>query len=124
MGRVLIVDDEASVRDTLADIVVLEGHEVAVAKDGIEALTHLQRARVDAVVIDMRMPNLDGVGFYQALTRRFPELAYRVLFITGQADEGDRRFLAGAGLPWLKKPISMDVLTAELTRILAPRRPV
>lgn len=121
MGRVLIVDDEATVRDTLADVVKLEGHDVVVAGDGFEALARLHQTPVDALVIDMRMPRLDGVGLYRVLAREFPDLAARVIFITGQADESDRRFLAGAGLPWLEKPVSIDIIITEIARILGEK---
>ena len=59
-ARVLVVDDDADVRDAVETALELEGHRVSTAGDGLDALKQLGRAEFDAVVLDVLMPNLDG----------------------------------------------------------------
>ena len=86
-----------------------EGYLVQTAGDGEEALGRLAGAAFDAVVTDVRMPRMDGPGFYRALGARHPALQRRVIFITGDDLNPDtRRFLAGVAAPALHKPFDMD----------------
>ena len=68
--RILVVDDERAVRDALERALRLEGYEVATAADGQEALVSLARRSVDAIVLDVLMPVLDGLETCRTLRRR------------------------------------------------------
>ena len=70
LGRILVVDDEAPVRDVLAEYFSTEGYTVEAAGSGAEALTVVQAGRADLVLLDVRMPGLDGVQ----VLRRIREL--------------------------------------------------
>src|SRR5262245_46345145 len=71
MGRVLVVDDEQSMREFLAICLRRAGHEVTVANDAAAGLAALEKRPVDVVVSDLRMPgDLDGLGFLQAIKQR------------------------------------------------------
>jgi two-component system response regulator MprA len=66
-GRVLVVDDEPMVRDTLGQVLTDEGYVVDVAVDGEDALDHVHAARPDAILLDLMMPGMNGRQFLQAL---------------------------------------------------------
>jgi DNA-binding response OmpR family regulator len=66
-GRILVIDDEPMVRDTLAQVLADEGYVVDVAVDGSDALDHVHAARPDAILLDLMMPGMNGRQFLQAL---------------------------------------------------------
>jgi CheY-like chemotaxis protein len=70
MGKVLVVDDDQSIRDLLVDVLREEGHHVVTARDGVEALQVLERENNFLVLLDLMMPRLDGVGVIQEMETR------------------------------------------------------
>ena len=104
---ILVVEDESSVRELIANILLLDDHEVDTARDGVDALYRIDQRGYDLIISDLQMPNLDGPGLYEALRKRFGQDLPRVIFITGNA-ESDRfvPFLAQTGDPVLAKPFS------------------
>ncbi len=111
--RVLVVDDEPEVADMLRETLEQAGYEVATAESGAVALELLAEARFDAIVSDMRMPDMDGVALWQAVHERLPALSRRMLFVTGDTlSAGLRSFLAESGCEALDKPFA----PAELLR--------
>jgi CheY-like chemotaxis protein len=104
--RVLVVDDEPQLVQTLAEILGAEGHQVLTASSGRAAQRALRAHEIDLILCDIRMPDLDGPGFYRELQRSDPELAKRIVFITGDALSANvRQFLDETDLPYLEKPI-------------------
>ncbi|MFO1069051.1 MAG: PAS-domain containing protein [Geminicoccaceae bacterium] len=102
--RVLIVDDEPEIADLLHDILLADGHDVAVVTGGGEALDRLTAERFDLVVSDLTMPGLDGAGLWQAARERDPK-APPFIFLTGDSLRLDRAAgLRDAGCPLLEKP--------------------
>jgi CheY-like chemotaxis protein len=74
--RVLVVDDEACIRDTRAMLLKAAGYEVSTAKDGFDALLQLKDGQPPHLVIsDLNMPNMSGFEFLSVLRRRFPQIA-------------------------------------------------
>ncbi|HEY7867851.1 MAG TPA: response regulator [Methylomirabilota bacterium] len=112
MGRlILVVEDESSIRELIANILLLDDHEVDTARDGVEALYRIERRKYDLIISDLQMPNLDGPGLYETLRKRFGQDLPRVIFITGHADADQFvPFLAETGDPVLAKPFSADDL--------------
>jgi CheY-like chemotaxis protein len=112
MGRlILVVEDESSIRELIANILLLDDHEVDTARDGVEALYRIERRKYDLIISDLQMPNLDGPGLYETLRKRFGQELPRVIFITGHADADQFvPFLAETGDPVLAKPFSADDL--------------
>ncbi len=84
-ARVLVVDDEPEVCEMIEEILRDEGHAVAVAADGGEALRRLEQERFDLVITDLRMPGMDGRELYASLCQRDPVLATRTILLTGDA---------------------------------------
>lgn len=119
-GRVILaVSDEAAVRQSLLDILSLEGHEVDGAAEAEEALLLLDQRRYDLVVSDLRMPGLDGPALWEALQQRFGETPPRLLFLTSQLFEPHYGgFLADLGAAVLVKPFSPARLLEMVGRVI------
>lgn len=116
---ILIVDDEPEIAAMLAEILTRHGHRTAIAHSGKQALELIACQSYDAIVSDLRMPDLDGSGLYQALKVSRPRLAQRVIFITGDALSGAARaFLATTGRPHLEKPFQPDEVVRTVHRVL------
>jgi two-component system NtrC family sensor kinase len=102
---VLIVDDEAEIRETLAEILSGAQHNVATAGSGREALERMAAERYDVILTDIRMPDLDGHTLYREIERRWPEQAKRVVFVTGDSLASTlHEFAAECGRPVIEKP--------------------
>jgi CheY-like chemotaxis protein len=116
-GRVLVVDDEPEIAALLKERLAEDGLSVATASSGRRALAALEAGGVDAVVSDLRMPDMDGATLAMEIRRRWPGLAGRIVLITGDAlgaDPGGR--LGARGLPIFEKPLDLAALSAELHR--------
>ena len=90
MSRVLIAEDEESMRLLVARAVAMDGHDIAVAEDGAEALEILNRddGAFDLLLTDIQMPVMDGIALALTAARDFPELI--ILLMTGFADQRER----------------------------------
>ncbi|MCP4902025.1 MAG: sigma-54-dependent Fis family transcriptional regulator [bacterium] len=111
-GRVFIVDDDAAVRTVLRRILDGAGYEVAEADDAFQALDRLDAQPPDAVLLDIKMPGMDGFGLLENLQQR--ELAIPVVILTGHGDEFTARecLEAGAAAYLRKPPDRSDLLIA------------
>ena len=119
---VLVVDDEAGIREVIAAILTEYGYQTLAAADGAEALSlYLQRsADVKLVLTDILMPNLDGVGLCRALRRINPQV--RIVASTGQAEESQFAQLRALGMKrFLTKPYSTERLLVALREALEAR---
>ena len=117
--RLLVVDDEPELAELMRDMLESAGHEVAVAESGTVALALLDEARFDAIVSDLRMPDIDGASLWRQVQQRQPALAKRMLFVTGDTlSAGARAFLDETGCPGLDKPFSRDDLQAAVAALL------
>ncbi|MSR07077.1 MAG: response regulator [Gemmatimonadetes bacterium] len=113
-NRVIVVaDDEDAIRNVLDRFLRREGSRVIAVGGGREALDVIRSEPVDAVLLDVRMPDLDGARVYQALLAERPEVAARTLFLSGDAT-GVAHELGVPGHRVLLKPIEL----AELRRVL------
>ncbi len=117
--RILVVDDELDIVSLLVEILTHEGHEADTAPNGAVALTLVEGHEYDLILCDLRMPILDGPGFYRELERRRPELQRRVVFITGDALSASMAgFLAEVARPRLSKPFSVPEVREVVARAL------
>ncbi len=116
---ILLVDDEPSVRSALALFLQQAGHRVDVVGSGSEALARTGERRYDAILLDLRMPDMGGHEVYATLRERDPAQARRVVFVTGDADGRlTRAFLGQAGRPVLHKPFALEEAAAMLARVV------
>ena len=115
--RILVVDDERAVREALERALRLEGYEVASVTDGQEALVSLAGRSVDAVVLDVLMPVLDGLETCRTLRRQGDDTP--VLMLTARHEVSDRVAGLDAGADdYLVKPFALDELLARLRALL------
>jgi PAS domain S-box-containing protein len=119
-ARVLVVDDEPDIGHLLTDILKGDGHEVATAASGREALDWLSGREVDLIISDLRMPDMDGPGLYRALAERRPELLTRLVFITGDTLAADiTGFLSETGANVIEKPLDPPDVSRTVQALLA-----
>ena len=88
MARILLAEDEPSVREFVQRALVHQGHEVTSVSDGGEALEALQDERYDLLLTDIVMPRLDGVALALKASKEYPDM--RIVLMTGYAAERDR----------------------------------
>lgn len=118
--RAPVVVDEPELASLMRDMLEQAGYEVAAAESGELALAMLEAARFDAVVSDLRMPDMDGPALWRAIVDRHPMLAHRMLFVTGDTLSPDARdFLRTARCAALDKPFSKAALLAGVKALLA-----
>jgi two-component system response regulator AtoC len=116
MARILIVDDEAGIREFLSDALSDDGHDTATAEDGMSALAQLHARAFDLMITDLRMPGaLDGVDLLRAAKAEQPELEVIVLTAFGTVDNAVEAMKLGA-FDYLQKPLSSP---AELRLLVA-----
>jgi two-component system NtrC family sensor kinase len=118
-GHLLVVDDEEAITALVRDSLVPRGWEVTSASDGRRALEAVRRTGFDVLLVDLRMPGMDGPAFYRELLQIRPDLAARVVFATGDAgNPATRKFLEGTSSPVLTKPFTVRALLETIQRIL------
>lgn len=112
-GYILVVDDDESILETVSDILALEGYEVRTAVNGRDALEAIGRRTPALVLLDMRMPILDGWGFAREARARGLDL--QILVMT--AAENAQRWAQEVGTPhFLAKPFDLDELLVAVDR--------
>jgi len=123
MPRVLIADDEDSMRALVARALAIDGHDTVTAQDGAEALEILSRedGAFDLLLTDIQMPVMDGIALALTVKRDFPELT--ILLMTGFADQRER----ASGLDAIvhdvvTKPFSVADIRTAVADALAARK--
>jgi DNA-binding response OmpR family regulator len=119
--RILIVDDEPNIVISLEFLMMREGHEVRVARDGEAGLAAVRTHRPDLVVLDVMMPKLDGFAVLEAV-RADPKLAStRILMLTAKGREAEQaKGLALGADAYMPKPFSTRELVDKVKELLAP----
>jgi two-component system, OmpR family, response regulator MprA len=116
--KILVVDDERAVRDSLRRALELEGYEIELAEDGVEALAALENGEEpDAVILDVLMPKMDGLEVCRRLRRTGSRLP--VLMLTARVDVDDRVAGLDAGADdYVTKPFALEELLARVRALL------
>jgi DNA-binding response OmpR family regulator len=110
-GKILSVEDEPSIRQVCHRTLTSQGYQVDFAVNGVVAESMLMKGDYDLILVDVRTPVMDGKQLYRHIKKRYPELADRVIFTTGDvANDDTQSFLEQAGRPFLPKPFSPDEL--------------
>jgi CheY-like chemotaxis protein len=118
MPRILVVDDDADLREVIALALDGQGHEVDSVDSGQAALEQLAHHAYDLVVCDLHMPDVDGRAIYRVVGRR-PSPRPAFLFVTGYAHAKPyEEFIKAAQAPVLAKPFAITVLRGAVRRIL------
>ena len=118
---VLVVEDEDALRGLITEVIHGLGHQVVEATSGEEALARLQQEPpYDLVMLDLRLPDLDGQIVWERAIASHPRLAGRVVFMTGDIMTAETQgFLDGSGRPFLIKPFTMEQVGRMVSEVLA-----
>jgi two-component system response regulator MprA len=120
--RILVVDDDRAVRESLRRSLSFNGYTVDLATDGMDALGKISEARPDAVVLDVMMPRLDGLEVCRRLRSQGDDLPILVLTARDSVSERVSGLDAGAD-DYLPKPFALEELLARLRALLRRRAP-
>ena len=121
--KVLLVDDEDSLRKVMRELLERDGYNVSEARDGVQALDQIDRVGPDIIVLDLNLPGLDGYGVLSHLRSRPATASIPVIVLTAKGDEDNevRVFELGAD-DFLTKPFRARALSARLEAVLGRRR--
>ena len=115
--RVLVVDDEASVRETVSKIINLIGHEVVTTGSGKEALEILKKEPFKIMITDVKMPEMDGFELMTEVSTQFPDI--HIICMTAHGASYTYTDVVGAGArDYITKPFTIDEMRAKLNRVI------
>lgn len=119
MRRILIVDDSSTVRKLMSNILQVEGYEILEANDGAQALEVLAQESVDLAIIDLNMPQMDGIELIETIRQGEGDPDLPIIMLTTQTDEESRRkgLSAGANV-FLVKPAPPHVVLYKVKSLL------
>ena len=121
MDSILIVDDELNMRLVLRAMLKKEGYEVFVAEDGLAALNILKETDVSAVVTDLKMPKLDGMGLLDRVTREYPSIPIIIITAYGTVNTAVDALKKGA-FDYITKPFDQDDLRNVIKKAIKTRK--
>jgi len=114
--RILLVDDDPTVRDSLNGVLAAEGYFVIPAENGQQALDLASQSPVDLVLLDLNMPGKNGWDTFEQLTREHPLIP--IIIVTGRSNQLFTALSAGAG-GLLEKPMDIPTLLQTMEKLLA-----
>lgn len=117
--RILLVDDDQEIVETLQIALEAKGYEIAIARDGNQGLALVEREDPDLVILDMMMPKRSGFLVLEKLRRTRP-VPIRVIMITANEGARHKAYAEMLGVDdYIRKPFAMDKLIASVTRLLS-----
>jgi len=124
--HVLVVDDDPLMRRAIAR--KFRRQQVTLAENGVAATRALEHSRPDVIVSDLKMPEMDGLALAEEVKRRWPELADRIVFVSGTGSQIQRAELEAPSQPVLRKPVEGRQLENRIAEVLekallAPKSP-
>lgn len=119
MATIMTVDDCASMRQLVAFTLQSVGHDVVEAVDGSEAVGIARDKKIDLMIVDVNMPNMDGLSFVKSV-RGMPSHKFTpILMLTTEAEEHKRQQGRAAGATgWIVKPFSPEQLLSVVKKVL------
>lgn len=117
MARILVIDDERSIRNTLKEIIEYEKHEVDVAENGIEGLDALSKNAYDIALLDIKMPEMDGIEVLQRINQNHPDVQVVMISGHGNVDTAVKAIKLGA-YDFIEKPLDLNRLLVTLRNAL------
>ncbi len=121
-ARILIIDDEEGTRELLKEVLSGLGHDVKALERGREALALPDITDYDLLLVDVKMPDMNGMVFFQELSKTAPEVMARVVFVTGDiVNSATQEFLEMTGRSVLAKPFDLQTLTRVVAEELRKR---
>ncbi|HPJ96502.1 MAG TPA: response regulator, partial [Syntrophales bacterium] len=120
MNRILIVDDELNMRLVLKAMLSKEGYEVFLAEDGLVALNVLKENEISAIVTDLKMPRLDGVGLLERVAKEYPSIPVIIITAYGTVNTAVDALKKGA-FDYITKPFDQDDLRNVIRKAVRTR---
>ena len=114
--RILIVDDEENTRLGLSKLLSSDGFVVDLAANGSEALDMLRRQKVDLVISDINMPDMNGITFLREISRRYPSTSVIMITAYGGVESYLEAMNLGA-LEYLHKPVRLEELRSVMKKV-------
>ncbi len=121
MAKLLVVDDEMSIREFLEILLLRAGHQVRLAKDAVDAIAQLKDQPVDLVLTDLRLPRGSGMDVLQYVTKQMPSTQVVIMTAFATTETAIEAMKAGA-YDYIIKPFKVDELTVLIDRALERRR--
>jgi two-component system NtrC family sensor kinase len=116
--NILVVDDESVILDLIVDAFGRANHKVDTASSGREALEKLERRSYDVLLLDLKMPEMDGRQLYDAIKDRWPDLSRRIVFASGDTlCPETQTLLARSGCPCVDKPFRLEALENAINSV-------
>jgi PAS domain S-box-containing protein len=118
-ARILVVEDEEILRSLILQLLKREGYKVSLAENGNKALEMINQNNYNAIISDIKMPRLSGKEFYKKLKKQQPELAERVIFLTGDVlNTNTNQFLSQLEDRYLTKPFNNEHLLNLIAEVI------
>ena len=119
-GNILVLDDEKALAEMLGEMLDILGHKTLLSHSAGRALELIETHSFDVIISDFRMPGLDGRQFYELAKQKQPELAQRIIFLTGDVvNEETQAFIRSTGNPHLEKPFNLTKIRQAVDEVLA-----
>jgi CheY-like chemotaxis protein len=120
-ARVLVIDDDAAIREALGEFLSTQGYATRLAADGVGGMAAVMEDTPDVVLLDVEMPGLNGVAALNAIRAMAPDL--KIIMVSGTADTDlSKRALAAGAFDYVTKPIDFAYLTQSLETAVMIRR--
>jgi len=120
MAKILVIDDERSIRNSMKDILSFEGHEVVLAENGMEGLVSVKTEKPEVVFCDIKMPKMEGIEVLERIKEFTSDVP--VIILTARGNESDRVAGLDAGADdYVVKPFLPRELTARVRAVLRRR---
>lgn len=119
MKTILVVDDSATIRKLLAYILRKKNYVIAEAEDGLDAMEKLGHVQVDLVIVDLNMPNMDGIEFVRNLRDNYYYMDTPIIMLTTTKDDKLKKDAFDAGVNmFLNKPVQPNFLLYKVESLL------
>jgi two-component system chemotaxis response regulator CheY len=119
MKTILIIDDSPTIRKLLTYVLKKQDYIIAEAEDGIDAMEKLSHVQADIIIVDLNMPNMDGIEFAKGLRSNYYYMDTPIIMLTTTKDDELKRQALEAGVNlFLNKPIQPNILLYKVQSLL------
>jgi len=123
MNRIVIVDGEVEACKALQELLTLKGYEVAIILDGAKAITKLKQLRPQIVLLELKLPSVDGMDILRKIKRIYPELPVVIVTVVKDPEVAKEALSLGA-FEYITKPVDIDylelVVLAKIVELMGP----